>query len=150
MNLKNNNGYTGVDISIAMIFILILVPTIFGIIYSIQKTNAEVERKSEAISIATDILETAKSLEYSEVSLDEGKQLVLELNNKYTNVNPNYEYSKTGNKNVYYKIEIEIENYYPQNTTEIEDLVKKLKVTVTYPIGNITKSIDISSLFKNM
>lgn len=150
MNFKNNKGYTGVDISIAMIFILILIPTIFGIVYNIQRTNSEVERKSEATAIATDILETAKSLEYSEITLDGNKQFVLELNNKYTNVNPNYEYSKTGHKNVYYKIEIELENYYPQDATEIEDLVKKLKVKVTYPIGNITKSIDISTLIKNM
>lgn len=160
MNFKNNKGYTGVDISVAMIIILVLIPTVFGIIFSIQRTGAEVNRKAEAVRIITDILETAKSLEYSEISLSEGKQFVLELNNMYTNLTQNgtndIECLKTGDKNVQYKIKIEVNNYFPEGTEQSEmenvenDLVKKIKVTVTYPIGNITKSIDISTLIKSM
>ena len=37
MNLKKNNGFVGVDISVAVIILLILVPTITGMIYNINK-----------------------------------------------------------------------------------------------------------------
>ena len=53
--LKKNNGFAGIDISISMIIILIFIPTIFGIVYNVGKTNAEVKRKTKAISIAHDI-----------------------------------------------------------------------------------------------
>ena len=36
MNLRNNKGYTGVDISVAMIIILIFIPTIFAVVNSIR------------------------------------------------------------------------------------------------------------------
>ena len=41
MNLRNNKGYTGIDIAIAMIIILIFVPTIFGIVYKYSYCKCE-------------------------------------------------------------------------------------------------------------
>jgi len=51
-------------------------------------------------------------------------------------------------KDVSFDINIEVENYYPEELNEEDrmDLVKKIKITVTYPIGNKTKSIDISTV----
>ena len=42
---KKNSGFAGIDISISMIIILIFIPTIFGIVYNIQKIKADVKRK---------------------------------------------------------------------------------------------------------
>lgn len=156
MNLKNNKGYTGVDISVAMIIILIFIPTIFGIVYNIQKTNTYVERESEAVKIATDIIEKAKSFEYSNLELTSLYQELLNnnyLESSYTlngQTGENYRYlSKKGSKDEHYQIQIYLENYYPEDVVNKEDLVKKIKVTVIYPIGNTTKTIDISTLIKN-
>lgn len=51
MNYRKNNGFAGIDISISMIIILIFIPTIFGVVYNIQKTNTSVKRESTAVSI---------------------------------------------------------------------------------------------------
>lgn len=135
MNLKNNKGYTGVDISIAMIIIMIFIPTLMAISYSIQKTSNDVKRKADAISIATEILEIAKTTAYENLDNMKEESYISLLETKYS-------------KEVSYDINIEVENYYPEEVSEEdrEDLVKKIKVIVTYPIGNKTKSIDISTL----
>ncbi len=155
MNLKNSKGYTGVDISVAMIIILIFIPTIFGVIYNIQKTNSHVERESEAVRIATDIIENAKSFDYNDLTITRLYQELISGNyntSTYTingQIGDNYRYlSKTGSKNEHYQIQVYLENYYPEGVTQ-EDLVKKIKVTVIYPTGNITKTIDISTLIIN-
>ena len=158
MNLKNNKGYTGIDISVAMIIILIFIPTIFGIVYNIQKTNSYVERESQAVKIATDILETAKTSEYDNLNITNLYQELISKNystSTYTingQTGENYRYlSKTGSKDEHYQIQIKLENYYPEDVDVIdrEDLVKKIKVTVIYPTGNTTKTIDICTLIKN-
>lgn len=138
MNLKNNKGYTGVDISIAMIIIMIFIPTLFAISYSVQKTSNEVKRKSEAVSIATEILESAKVADYENLDNMEEEGYISVLEAKYS-------------KDVSYDINIEVENYYPTDVEveDREDLIKKVKVTVTYPIGKKTKSIDISTVRTN-
>ena len=135
MDLKNNKGYTGVDISIAMIILMIFIPTVFAISYSIQKTSNEVKRKSEAISIATDILESAKGMSFENLESMEEEENISLLEEKYS-------------KDVSFDINIEVENYYPEelNDEDRMDLVKKIKITVTYPVGNKTKSIDISTI----
>ena len=69
INLKENKGFAGIDISISMIIILIFIPTIFGIVYNIGKANAEVKRKSTATSIASDVLEIIKSENYVDVDV---------------------------------------------------------------------------------
>lgn len=155
MNLKNNKGYTGVDVSVAMIIILIFIPTIFGIIYNIQKTNSYVKRESEAVRIATDIVENAKSFDYEDLTITTLYQELIGTNyNTSTYViegqtGENYRYlSKIGSKDEHYQIQINLENYYPEDVAQ-EDLIKKIKVTVIYPIGNTTKTVDISTLITN-
>lgn len=70
MNLKDNKGYTGVDISVAMIIIMLFIPIIFGMTYNIKKAEAYSTRKSYATKIATEIIGMAKSIEYQ--NLDKG------------------------------------------------------------------------------
>lgn len=164
MNLRNNKGYTGVDISVAMIIILIFIPTIFAVVNNIQRLNAKAERQANAVNIATDILEIAKSINYDGVETvinesdpDSKKIFITRLNTKYgtptyeaiasDTVEEDYEYvyySYSGDKNVHYRIQIGLLNYEPDSA----DLVKKIKVTVTYPVGKNTKSINISTVLQ--
>lgn len=154
MNFKNNKGYTGIDISVAMIIILIFIPTIFGIVYNMQKIRAKSERESKAISIATDVLEIARSLDYSDVVIsNEDSGLKNLLNNKYTNleISNNTANCSYSDNNVHYKIQVIVSNYYPSGIEDDEkhDYVKQVTVTVTYPTGNTTKSINISTVLQN-
>ncbi len=162
INLRNNKGYTGIDISIAMIIILIFIPTIFGIVYNMQKYRTRTEREASALNIATDILELAKSLDYSNINFEDTGVLKEILNTKYSQSEVNssidinedgyvYDYYTTiGTNNEHYRIQIGILKYFPENVVENNDgFVKKVKVIVTYPIGNSTKSINISTVLKN-
>ena len=157
MNLRNNKGYTGIDISVAMIIILIFIPTIFGIVYNLQKVRAKSEREANSINVATDVLEIAKSIAYSDVTISENSEFIARLNNKYSNLqilndeNKLVNCSYIDNNNIHYKIEVDVANQYPSEIDESEkmDYVKKLTVTVTYPVGNSTKSINISTVLKN-
>lgn len=157
MNLRNNKGYTGIDISVAMIIILIFIPTIFGIVYNLQKVRAKSEREANSINVATDVLEIAKSIAYSDVTISENSGFIARLNNKYSNLQILNDENKLAsctyidNNNIHYKIEINVANQYPSGIEESEkmDYVKKVTVTVTYPVGNSTKSINISTILKN-
>lgn len=159
MNFRKNNGFTGIDISISMIIILIFIPTVFGIVYNIQKTNVSVKRESKAVSIAIDVLEIAKSKPYDAVKLEASSDFLTSLNKNYsqsTYTNSSTEesdyeyiyYSLTGEDDEHYQIQIGLQNYYP-SSTEQEDLIKKIKVTVFYPVGNMIENIDISTVLQN-
>lgn len=155
MNFKSNKGYTGIDISIAMIIILVFIPTIFGIVYNLQKIRSRTERETIAVNIATDVLEIARSLNYSEVFIsNENSEFKTILNNKYSNleisnntVNCNY----SDVNNIHYKIQVTVSNYYPADieVQDQNDLVKQITAEVMYPVGYSTKSINISTVLQN-
>ena len=164
MNLRNNKGYTGIDISVAMIIILIFIPTIFGIVYNMQKTRARTERHVVAVNIATDILEIVKSLNYENVDVSEDGELNNLLKKIYTlssynsNIDTQEEnfsqysyYTFVGTNNEHYRIQVGILKYFPEEEENIDSsgYVKQVKVIVTYPVGNTTKNINISTVVKN-
>ena len=60
MKLKNNKGYVGVDVTIALMVLVILVPTITAMTFNINKTSNVIKRKTQALSIATNMLEISK------------------------------------------------------------------------------------------
>lgn len=155
MNLRKNNGFTGVDISIAMIIILIFIPTVFGITYNVQKNNKAVNRKSKSVSIATDILETAKTYSKTNIKIEENEDFANSMLEKnYEKVGENqitdketkiiYSYSGDTGDEEHYKIEISLTYPYDEENT----LVRKIKVTVEYPEGNLAKKIDISTVLQ--
>ena len=152
--LRSNKGYTGIDISIAMIIILIFVPTIFGIVYNLQKSRIKTEREATAVNIAVDILEIARSLNYNDLNLTEGEFKTI-LDNKYevSSQNSNTEndayYTFISDKDNRYKIQVSVLKYTPENISNTDDFVKQVKVIVTYPIENTTNSIDISTVIQN-
>lgn len=152
--LRSNKGYTGIDISIAMIIILIFVPTIFGIVYNLQKSRIKTEREAAAVSIAVDILEIARSLNYNDLNLTEGEFKTI-LDNKYevSSQNSNTEndayYTFIKDNDNRYKIQVSVLKYTPENISNTDDFVKQVKVIVTYPIENTTNSIDISTVIQN-
>lgn len=158
--LKKNKGFTGIDISISVIIILIFIPTIFGIVYNIQKTNESVQRKTNAVGIATNIIEIIKKESYDDISEDESGKLNQDLLNKYAKSTSNSAitedegyngflyYSCVGEKNEHYVIQVGIKNYYPSET-EKEDLIKQINVKVFYPYGSKLKNVEIGTVAEN-
>ena len=162
MNLKNNKGYTGTDILIATLVIMVFLPTIVSLIYNIQKNQNQTERKTYALNLATNVLEIAKSSDITKMNTSDE---VTETNNDFYNrLKTTYSLSaedltKTGNTITYgtedangnqYKIKTAIKDYKDYHVTNKDfinpNIIKKITTTVEYRVGNDTKTIEISTL----
>lgn len=149
MNLKNNHGFTSADILISVVLLTIFIPTLFGIVYNVNKTNKDLTRKSRAVNIATQALEIAKTIDVQNFNLAENDEFNIALGQKNYTLQQTSEttaiYSYEGQDGEQYKVSIDLS--YPND--EENDLVKQIKVNVEYPIGNTTKTIEISTVLKS-
>ena len=162
MNLKNNRGYTGTDILIATLVIMIFLPTIVSLIYNIQKNQNQTERKTYALNLATNVLEIAKSSNISTMNTTD--DVTVETNDFYNRLKESYELESedlTQSENTLtfgtedssdnqYRVGIVIQDYKDYAITDLEDInqniIKKITVTVIYRAGNNTKNVEISTL----
>lgn len=166
MKIKNNKGYVAIDASIAVLILLIIIPTIAGMIYNVNKSNNFIERKTEAINIAVNTIEIVKGIgangELNETTVrnniaelytlteEDVYTMVENINDKINSITGTI----TNNENTY-KIKIDIQDY--ANTQEATDkqtetgieiesgLVKIVEVTVEYRSGKETKSIKLNT-----
>ena len=173
MNLKNNKGYTGVDVSVAIIIIMLFIPTIFGMTYNINKTKANITKKSYASQIATKILNIAKTTEYEKLSegfnedpTDDTSNFLnklisiygeLDSSNTYNDISQDNSYQycyfhTTGENGEMYEIQVGVKDFYPanNNANEVEkDILKKVKVRVAYSSGAKLEKFEISIPIEN-
>lgn len=131
MNLRKENGFTGIDISVALIIIIIFVGIIATLIYNFEIQSKEVKRKSEATSIIIDILEYAKNTPFEDVNLE--------------NLN-NYKETKYANLKGY-DIQIICENDIDiLQEIELNDsmnMAKKVTVNITYLVEKDKQNLNI-------
>ena len=123
MNLKSEKGITGVDVSVAIIIMMLFVSLISTLIYDYAKNSKELNRKSVATMIIVDVLEHAKNVDYESLNQEE-------LNNYCTSK------QEQG-----YKIEARLD--------EVTDDEKKVTVTVTYIINKTEQKQEIYTIIKN-
>lgn len=163
MNLRNNRGYTGVDISVAMIIIMLFIPTIFGMTYNIKKTESYNTKKGHATQIAIEILEMAKSVEYQNLNFnnDNSENFLNKLISRFGNTvkpdvsNNSYVYkifALSGSNGEIFEIRVGLKNYYPADIDYYhanQDVIKKVNVIVTYSVGAKTETIELCLPIKN-
>ena len=164
MNLKNRKGYLGIDVSIALLIMIVLIPMITAITFNINKTNNTLQRKSQAVNIATNIMECAK-IAFSEEEESEEAYLsalkdeietiyeIVPANNESSSITQNANwvennatvYSNTSIlnivkniNNVLYKIEVVIHD----NETNYT-----VKARVIYPVGSKQEQIYLNTDF---
>ena len=148
MNLKQNKGYVGIDISIGVIILLILVPTIMGIVYGVNSTNKAVSVKTRALNILVNAVETAKG-----TSFDEFNKTKL-FENYQTNTGDTVTIDNTNNiaiistPDVSFKLDYAIKDYHETSNEAEEDIVKTVTAIVTYKIGNKEHTMDLSTVLK--
>lgn len=142
MNFRKNKGYVGIDASLGVLILLLIVPTLVGMIYNVNKTNDLVDRKTEAISIAVNTLESAKGM--SSLENVNTENIGTALSQIYQDFNPT-DFTVTKN-DITYKIDIDIKDYSETNTTAESGKVKTVTATVTFKSGNEQKSIDLSTV----
>lgn len=65
--LKKENGFTSVDITIAMLVIIIFVTILSSVSYSVYSAATEARRTAGAVNYAVDIFECIGELDYDQV-----------------------------------------------------------------------------------
>lgn len=145
MNVKSQKGFTGIDITIAIIVITLFVSIISVVFYNITISSKKIERKTEATYIAQDVIEKIKALNYDDVIETEGTEPVeiSEYKKSDTLIIDNKEYDSA------YTIEIKVKKYVPnsngQENNDSNDLVKIINVNVLYKIGKEVENVELTT-----
>ena len=169
MKIKNNKGFVGVDITIALLLLIIAVPTIAGIVYNTNKSNSAIERQLQAVNIATNAMEEFKLVIYEDTDINYledicekieilySTELVssAEVTNATTEIwtDNNVNYSiPTGTINlkindIIYQLKISVQdNHQTDNTVNVGEK-KIIRIKVIYKIGSEQKTIDLKAYF---
>ena len=143
MNLKKQSGYVGVDLAVSIMILIILIPTITGMMYNISKTNSETAREAKAINLTTNALEIAKSIGASTLTKTSWQTGIKSEFSEITTQDTNLVLEEdTGS----YKINLEVKDYKETHAEATENKVKTVTAEVQYFISGKTKSIKISTV----
>ena len=148
--LKDNKGFTGVDISVSAIIIFISLSIIASTFYSLYVSGNGLKRNVIATDYAINILEKIQTMDYDSVyygSTDlqnELDSLLIGNNGTISSSFIDGNYIVTVNN---YKITVNIENYSETNSLP-NDFIKIIKVKIQYNLDkkNNTETLEISTL----
>lgn len=129
MNLREQKGFAGSDIIISVIILFIFVSLISTMFYNFNISGREVERRSEAANIAVSEIEQIKINGFSQL-----------INNDIS-----CEKVAVDGKDGYYKT-ITVEDYSETDTTKQKDVVKRVKVKITYKFKNQEQNVELSTI----
>ncbi len=132
VKIKSNSGNTGIDIVISIGIITITLTILAALYFSLYISNAELERRTQAINYATQILEKASEYYYADVNTDNFQVQTLENGKKEI---AGIEISKG------YEVTVNIE---PYSENEQSDVVKNVEVTVKYNVSKKEDTITLS------
>lgn len=141
MKLKENKGFTGIDISVSIIIIIITISIIATMMYNLYLSGAGIKRNVIATDYAINILETIEQAAYQEVTFNntEDEQLKLkkkldELLKKESKIENNIYKSNVNN----FDIEIIIERYsdrFNNSQNQKQDYIKIITLNIKYNLG---------------
>lgn len=158
MKFKKDKGYVGIDITVSILLIVVIIPTIAGMIFNINKSNNSIKRKTQASSIAAAVMENAKILTYDG---DDNNFLT----NVYNGIRSQYNGKIVGTPSAISNenweengesftaptgtINIEISDVLYQLKTSLRDENEKkvLRAKVEYKVGNDNESITLKTVF---
>lgn len=126
--IKSNNGFSGVEITVALIILMIFMSLISMLFYNVYLIYTSNKRNSEATAYATQIMELVKKMYYADVTTQKLSAEIMKMNI------PNG-----------YGVQVEVENYKNENNVK-EDLVKTVVITMNYRIGKQTKSLKFETI----
>lgn len=130
-SLKSNNGNTGVEIVISIGIITITLTILIAMYFNLYVSNTEIERRTNAINYATQIIEKINEFYYADVTEEKFQTVNLENGKKEI---VGIEMPKG------YNPVITIE---PYSNNQQKDVVKKIQVTINY---NIYEKIETVTL----
>ena len=117
MNRKNN-GFVGIDMTIAVMAIIIFSGLIIFLMYNNFLENVKIKREALATIYLTETMENIGIESYDNINIDNKENLI----------------SANAIENGY-DIQLTISDFYEDDTTK-EDIIKKVVATISYKIGN--------------
>lgn len=137
MNVKNEKGITGIDITLSVILIAIFIGILTTISYNIQNNEKQASRQAEALNYAIETIEEIKSLDFSE--------LPTVGNSKITGFADGYITDSVGKATPYYRT-VTVQDYNEINSNSESEVVKRVTVEISYKYQNESKSITLSTI----
>lgn len=113
--LKNKKGFTGIDISISIIAIIIFTSTILGLMYNVKMENLKMQSKLLANIYLTEALENIAIAEYDDVT-SENSSIILDMPDAFN-------------------IKMDVSKISDEDGVK-EDIIKRVNVTISYKIGD--------------
>lgn len=137
MLIKEEKGFTGIDIAISLIVITIFIAMIANLIANINLTAQDTNRKTIATSYAVQEIEKIKAQGYIESYDSKGitKEDILK------------EDIYNGSEFTGYNKKVVIRDYVlvVNDTTKKSNIVKEITVNISYKVGNKEKNVKIST-----
>ena len=135
--MKNQKGYTGVDIAISVVVITIFIALIGTLVFNFNSNSNEIEYRSKALDYAINEIERIKTLDIDDVERVENAEIKEDL--KGTGYYEKIEVVDASSEDIISESDL-------GERKRISGLVKKVTVTVSYQFRNQTKSVELSTI----
>lgn len=161
INIKEEKGFTGIDLTIAIIIIMLFVSLITAIFMNVYYSAANVKRSEVASSYAIAMFEEIERLSYDEVISDTevaGEDVFLNLLQKklddlengtrrVTLIRRNgNENTIPSNFNTPYLAKIKVEKYQETRENIGYDIIKTITLEISYPVGGNIQKVEMDRL----
>lgn len=135
--MKNQKGYTGVDIAISVVVITIFIALIGTLVFNFNSNSNEIEYRSKALDYAINEIERLKSLDINAV--ESAAETEIEENNKGTGYYKKIDVVDASSEDIISESDL-------GDRARVSGLVKKATVTISYKYRNQTKSVELSTI----
>lgn len=137
--IKNEKGFTGMDVVISVIVLFIFVSLIATLMYKYKSSSKEVDLKSEATYIAIDEIEKVKNNGFEKYDTLNVDSTTDEDGNSLKN-------QPTQTKGFYKTIKVEDYTDIEGNEDKTPNLVKRVTVEISYVFKGNTQTVELSTV----
>lgn len=136
--VKKERGFTSVDITIAMLVIIVFVTVLSSVSYSVFSATTEAKRTATALNYAVDIFECIGQIDYEQVDASTISKKLPDIN---MTIESNNSSGATGKLGKNYDYNLRIEDYFG------DDTIKLITLKLTYKISaKNTESIELKRI----
>ena len=145
MKIRNERGFTGVDISIAVIIIFIFVSLITTLFFRYSNASKALEHRTDATYIAIDEIEKMKNINFANIENVNKNTKSITVNDEQININDLNDGSGEEVEEGYFR-KILIEDYNDIDSTKQEKLVKRITVIISYMFNGKKQTVELSTI----
>ena len=123
---RKEKGFTTVDMTIAILVMIIFVSIMTSVLYSVSVSTTEGKRSAAALNYAVDIFETIGELDYNNVS---GAEIAKRLERQGMTITINSGGTTQGKIGEFYDYTLRIEDTFGDDYVKLITLTMKYKVS---------------------